>query len=50
MSLTRKEKTMSRMFETSEITKLLDVLIGNVEAIGETEYAVVRSMRGEPDE
>lgn len=27
---------MSRMFETSEITKLLDVLIGSVEAVGET--------------
>ena len=27
---------MSRMFETSEITKLLDALIGNVEAVGET--------------
>lgn len=27
---------MSRMFETKEITKLLDVLIGSVEAIGET--------------
>jgi len=27
---------MNRMFETSEITKLLDVLIGEVEAVGET--------------
>ena len=27
---------MSRMFETGEITKLLDVLIGEVEAVGET--------------
>jgi len=27
---------MSRMFETGEITKLLDALIGNVEAVGET--------------
>lgn len=27
---------MSRMFATSEITKLLDVLIGEVEAVGET--------------
>ena len=27
---------MSRMFETEEITKLLDVLIGKVEAVGET--------------
>ena len=27
---------MSRMFETKEITKLLNVLIGNVEAVGET--------------
>ena len=27
---------MSRMFETKEITKLLDVLIGKVEAVGET--------------
>ena len=27
---------MSRMFETGEITKLLDVLIGKVEAVGET--------------
>lgn len=26
---------MPRMFETSEITKLLDVLIGKVEAVGE---------------
>ena len=28
---------MSRTFETHEITKLLDVLIGKVEAVGETE-------------
>ena len=27
---------MKRMFETSEITKLLDVLIGKTEAVGET--------------
>lgn len=27
---------MSRTFETSEITKLLDALIGKVEAVGET--------------
>lgn len=27
---------MTRRFETSEITKLLDVLIGDVEAVGET--------------
>lgn len=27
---------MTRMFETSEITKLLDVLIGKTEAVGET--------------
>lgn len=27
---------MSRIFETREITKLLDVLIGKVEAVGET--------------
>ena len=27
---------MSRMFETKEITKLLNVLIGDVEAVGET--------------
>lgn len=27
---------MTRMFETSEITKLLDVLIGETEAVGET--------------
>ena len=27
---------MSRMFETGEITKLLDVLIGQTEAVGET--------------
>lgn len=27
---------MSRMFETKEITKLLNVLIGEVEAVGET--------------
>ena len=27
---------MSRMFETGEITKLLNVLIGDVEAVGET--------------
>ena len=30
------EQTMSRMFETKEITKLLNVLIGDVEAVGET--------------
>lgn len=27
---------MSRMFETGEITKVLNVMIGNVEAVGET--------------
>ena len=27
---------MSRMFETKEITKLLNALIGDVEAVGET--------------
>ena len=27
---------MTRRFETNEITKLLDVLIGDVEAVGET--------------
>ena len=27
---------MSRMFETKEITKLLNVMIGDVEAVGET--------------
>lgn len=27
---------MSRLFETSEITKLLDVLIGKTDAVGET--------------
>lgn len=27
---------MSRVFKTSEITKLLDVLIGQTEAVGET--------------
>ena len=27
---------MSRLFETKEITKLLDVLIGETEAVGET--------------
>ena len=27
---------MSRLFETKEITKLLDALIGEVEAVGET--------------
>ena len=27
---------MTRMFETGEITKLLDVLIGKTEAVGET--------------
>lgn len=27
---------MTRRFETSEITKLLDILIGEVEAVGET--------------
>lgn len=27
---------MTRMFETSEITKLLDALIGNTEPVGET--------------
>lgn len=27
---------MSRLFETKEITKLLDVLIGKTEAVGET--------------
>lgn len=33
---------MTRRFETSEITKLLDMLIGEVEAVGETNADKIR--------